>query len=170
MIDYRTGDILQADVDALVNPVNCRGVTGRGLALQFKNAWPENFTAYAAACARGEVKPGRMFVFALGQPANPKYIVNFPTKRHWRDNSRMADIDAGLAALVGEIEHRSIRSIAVPALGSGRSRGTFGEDETASVASRVPRRRRQRGGPPRRGIGPSMVAGPPEPDPEEGWT
>jgi len=62
------------------------------------------------------------------------------------------------------------RNNAVPALGSGRSRGTFGGDETASVAPRVPRRRRQRAGPPRRGIGPSMVAGPPEPDPEEGWT
>ena len=101
MIEYRTGDILLADAEALVNTVNCVGIMGRGVALQFKNAYPENFKAYEAACAREEVQPGRMFVFQTGQFTNPKYIINFPTKRHWRGKSRIEDIEAGLKALVG---------------------------------------------------------------------
>ena len=99
MNEYRTGDILQADAEALVNTVNCVGIMGRGVALQFKNAYPENFKAYEAACAGKEVQPGRMFVFETGQLTNPKYIINFPTKRHWRGKSRMEDIEAGLKAL-----------------------------------------------------------------------
>jgi len=119
MNEYRTGDILQADAEALVNTVNCVGIMGRGVALQFKNAYPENFKAYEAACAGKEVQPGRMFVFETGQLTNPKYIINFPTKRHWRGKSRMEDIEAGLKALASEIRSRRIRSIAVPPLGSG---------------------------------------------------
>lgn len=119
MVRFETGDILTADVAALVNPVNCVGAMGRGLALQFKRAFPENFRAYAAACARGEVKPGRMFLFETGTPANPRYIVNFPTKRHWRARSRMEDIEAGLDALAELIRERNIGSVAVPPLGSG---------------------------------------------------
>ncbi len=119
MIEYRIGDILNADAEALVNTVNCVGIMGRGIALQFKNAYPENFKAYAAACRREEVRPGRMFVFETGTLTNPKYIINFPTKRHWRGKSRMEDIEAGLAALVHEVRVREIRSIAIPPLGSG---------------------------------------------------
>ncbi len=119
MIEYKTGDILGEDVEALVNSVNCVGVMGRGIALQFKNAFPENFEAYAAACKRDEVKPGRMFVFETRQLSPPLYIINFPTKRHWRGKSRVEDIDAGLRALVREVEVRNIRSIAIPPLGSG---------------------------------------------------
>jgi O-acetyl-ADP-ribose deacetylase (regulator of RNase III) len=119
MFEYRTGDLLQADAEALVNTVNCVGVMGRGIALQFKNAYPDNFKAYEAACERGEVQPGRTLVFETGQLTNPKYIINFPTKRHWRGKSRMEDIDAGLTALVAEIRTRRIRSIAIPPLGSG---------------------------------------------------
>lgn len=119
MIRFTTGDILKDDAEAIVNTVNCVGVMGRGIALQFKNAWPENFKVYAAACQRHEVQPGRMFVFDTGQLTLPRYIVNFPTKRHWRGNSRMEDIDAGLAALVEVIRTQKIRSIAVPPLGSG---------------------------------------------------
>jgi O-acetyl-ADP-ribose deacetylase (regulator of RNase III) len=119
MIEYRAGDILKADVEALVNTVNCVGIMGRGIALQFKNAFPENFTAYAAACRRDEVQPGRMFVFETGTFTNPKYIVNFPTKRHWRGKSRLEDIESGLTALAREIRTRHIRSIAVPPLGAG---------------------------------------------------
>jgi len=119
MIEYNNGDIIAEAVEALVNPVNCVGIMGRGLALQFKNAFPENFKAYEAACRRSEVQPGRMFVFATNQPKSPLYIVNFPTKRHWRDRSRIEDIEAGLKALVKEIKTRGIRSIAIPALGSG---------------------------------------------------
>jgi O-acetyl-ADP-ribose deacetylase (regulator of RNase III) len=119
MIEYRTGDILRADAEALVNTVNCVGIMGRGIALQFKNTYPANFRAYEAACAREEVQPGRMFVFETGYLGNPKYIVNFPTKRHWRGKSRIEDIDAGLKALIQEIRARRIRSIALPPLGSG---------------------------------------------------
>jgi len=119
MIRFKTGDILQEDAEALVNTVNCVGVMGRGVALQFKNAFPENFKAYAAACKRGEVEPGRMFVYETGQLTNPRYIINFPTKRHWRGRSRMEDIEAGLDALVAEIRSRDIRSVALPPLGSG---------------------------------------------------
>lgn len=119
MIEFKTGDILSEDAEALVNTVNCVGVMGRGIALQFKKALPENFKAYAAACRRGEVEPGRMFVFEMGRMVNPKYVINFPTKRHWRAKSRMDDIDAGLDALVEEIRGRHIRSIAIPPLGSG---------------------------------------------------
>jgi O-acetyl-ADP-ribose deacetylase (regulator of RNase III) len=119
MIEFKTGDILRADVEALVNTVNCVGIMGRGIALQFKNDFPENFRAYEAACAREEVQPGKMFVFHTGTLTNPKFIINFPTKRHWRGKSRMEDIDSGLEALVEEIRTRRIRSIAVPPLGSG---------------------------------------------------
>src|SRR4051812_1387191 len=119
MIRYATGDILKADVEALVNTVNCVGIMGRGIALQFKNAFPENFKAYAAACSRDDVQPGRMFVFETGTMTNPKYIINFPTKRHWRGKSRMEDIESGLRALVAEIRRRGIQSIAIPPLGSG---------------------------------------------------
>src|SRR5277367_4019339 len=118
MIEYRTGDILTADAEGLVNTVNCVGIMGRGIALQFKNAFPANFKAYAAACRRNEVQPGRMFVFETGTFTNSKYI-NFPTKRHWRGKSRIEDIEAGLNDLAGEIRVREIRSIAIPPLGSG---------------------------------------------------
>jgi O-acetyl-ADP-ribose deacetylase (regulator of RNase III) len=113
------GDILAADVEALVNTVNCVGIMGRGVALQFKKAFPENFKAYEAACAEGSVQPGRMFVFETGTVTNPKYVINFPTKRHWRGKSRMEDIESGLKALVQEIQTRAIKSVALPPLGSG---------------------------------------------------
>jgi O-acetyl-ADP-ribose deacetylase (regulator of RNase III) len=119
MIEYRTGDLLDADVEALVNTVNCVGIMGRGIALQFKNVFPENFKAYAAACKRGEVQPGRMLVFETNALIGPRYIINFPTKKHWRGKSRMEYIDQGLAALVEEIRQRKIRSIAIPPLGAG---------------------------------------------------
>jgi O-acetyl-ADP-ribose deacetylase (regulator of RNase III) len=119
VIELKAGDILAEDAEALVNTVNCVGIMGRGIALQFKTAFPENFKAYEAACKRGEVQPGRMFVFATGQLTNPKHIINFPTKRHWRGKSRLSDIEAGLVALVAEIKARDIRSFAIPPLGSG---------------------------------------------------
>jgi len=133
MIEYRSGDILKSEAEALVNTVNCVGVMGRGIALQFKNAFPENFKAYAAACKRDQVQPGRMFVFETGQLTPPRYIINFPTKRHWRGKSRIQDIDAGLKALVAEIRARRIRSIALPPLGTGLG----GLDWTAEVRPRV---------------------------------
>jgi O-acetyl-ADP-ribose deacetylase (regulator of RNase III) len=118
-ITIKQGDILQETTDALVNTVNCVGVMGRGIALQFKQQFPANFKAYAQACQRQEVVPGRMFVFAIGQLTPPYYIINFPTKRHWRGKSRMEDIDAGLIDLVQQIQHYGIQSVAIPPLGSG---------------------------------------------------
>lgn len=119
MIHYTTGDILSDQAEALVNTVNCVGVMDRGIALQFKNAFPLNFKAYATACKRGDVQPGRLFVYETGQLTPPRYIINFPTKRHWRGKSRMEDIDAGLSALLNLVIDRDIRSIAIPPLGSG---------------------------------------------------
>jgi O-acetyl-ADP-ribose deacetylase (regulator of RNase III) len=119
MIEFTTGDILRADAEALVNTVNCVGVMGRGIALQFKNAYPDNFRAYKAACARKELQPGRMFVFENHELGGPKFIINFPTKRHWKGKSRIEDIESGLTALAAEIRDRGIRSIAIPPLGSG---------------------------------------------------
>ena len=118
MINYKTGDILTEEADAIVNSVNCVGVMGRGLALQFKRAHPANFKAYASACKKGLVEPGVMFVFTTNM-LRPKYIINFPTKRHWRGKSRVDDIQSGLVALVREVKFRCIKSIAIPPLGSG---------------------------------------------------
>lgn len=116
---YKTGDIFLEDVEVLVNAVNCVGVMGRGIAFQFKRAFPENFRAYAAACRRNEVRPGEMFVFETGLLTNPKMVFNFPTKRHWRDQSRIEDIQSGLDGLVAEVRSRELRSIVIPALGCG---------------------------------------------------
>ena len=89
MIEYKTGDILKEEAEALVNTDNCVGVMGRGIALQFKRAFPENFKAYVARCKRNAMHPGSVFVFATGQLTSPRYIINFPTKRHWRGKSRI---------------------------------------------------------------------------------
>ena len=127
MITYKVGDIFREDVEALVNSVNCVGVMGRGIALQFKNAFPANFKVYADACRRDEVKPGQMFVYQTDRLSNPRYIINFPTKRHWRGKSRLEDIESGLIALASEIEERGIRSIAIPPLGTNLGGLEWGE-------------------------------------------
>jgi O-acetyl-ADP-ribose deacetylase (regulator of RNase III) len=120
MIKPTRGDLLkQDDVDAIVNTVNCVGVMGKGIALQFKNKWPANFTAYAAACKAGNVRPGRMFVFDSGGLVRPNFIINFPTKDHWRGASTIEFIRDGLVDLVAQVRRLGIRSIAVPPLGCG---------------------------------------------------
>ncbi len=119
MIKFTSGDILRADVEAIVNTVNCVGVMGRGIALQFKKAWPENFKSYAIACKQEKVQPGSMYIVETGQLTNPKYIINFPTKRHWRGASKIGDVELGLSALAHDIREMGIRSIAIPPLGSG---------------------------------------------------
>ncbi len=114
------GDLLkQYDVDAVVNTVNCVGVMGKGIALQFKKKWPENFKAYANGCESGIVKPGKMFIFNLGALATPRYIVNFPTKNHWKGKSQVEFIQDGLKDLIDQIKILKISSIAVPPLGCG---------------------------------------------------
>ena len=119
MIKFKKGDLLKEPVQALVNPVNCVGVMGKGLALQFKEAYPENFYEYKKACNEKIVQPGKMFTVATNNLVNPQYIINFPTKRHWKDNSRLDDIKLGLIALTIKIKQLNIISIAIPPLGCG---------------------------------------------------
>lgn len=119
MIETIQGDILKADAEALVNTVNCVGIMGRGIALQFKNAFPENFKRYKDVCDRKELEPGKLFIFSTNRFYNPKYVINFPTKQHWKEKSRMEYIESGLKALIKEITEKKICSIAIPPLGSG---------------------------------------------------
>lgn len=119
MLKIRRGDILKSDAEALVNTVNCVGVMGRGIALQFRKEYPENFKQYEKACEHGEVEPGKMLVHDRQRLDHPRYIINFPTKRHWRGKSRIDDIRSGLKALIEEVRAREIMSIAVPPLGCG---------------------------------------------------
>lgn len=119
MVELRQGDILGADAEALVNTVNCVGIMGRGIALQFKNAFPENYDIYRRVCDRAELHPGMMLVYDTGHLSNPRYVINFPTKRHWKGKSKIEDIDSGLRALIQEVRKHNIRSIAVPPLGCG---------------------------------------------------
>lgn len=119
MVKLTTGNLLDADVEALVNTVNTVGVMGKGIALQFRQAFPKNYEAYKAACNRGKVKIGKMFVFDLARLSNPRFIINFPTKRHWKQRAKIEDIDAGLQDLRKVVQELSIGSIAVPPLGCG---------------------------------------------------
>lgn len=119
MISYVSGDLFNSGADALVNAVNCVGVMGRGIALQFKQKYPGNFSAYVEACKRGEVRPGSIFVYGNKLITSPRFILNFPTKRHWRDNSRIDDIRLGLVDLVRVVKGTGIVSVAIPPLGSG---------------------------------------------------
>lgn len=119
MINEASGNLLQADAEALVNTVNCVGYMGKGIALQFKQAFPDNFKAYENACHAHEVRPGHMFIYPTGSMLNPKYIINFPTKRHWKGKSKIEDIQSGLKALIEDVRRLGIRSIAVPPLGCG---------------------------------------------------
>lgn len=119
MIKISEGNLLKSDAEALINTVNCVGHMGKGIALQFKKAFPENYEAYRRACDGGEVEPGRMFIFETGTIFNPRFIINFPTKRHWRGKSTYEDIERGLGALVDDLRSLHVQSIAVPPLGCG---------------------------------------------------
>ncbi len=114
-----SGNLLKADVDALVNTVNTVGVMGKGIALQFKKAFPANFKAYEKACKNGKVELGSMFIVDNGQLTTPRWIINFPTKGHWRSKSRLAAIEQGLDDLALRIQELEISSIAIPPLGCG---------------------------------------------------
>jgi O-acetyl-ADP-ribose deacetylase (regulator of RNase III) len=119
MIEEGSGNLLTADVDAIVNTVNTVGVMGKGIALQVKRAFPDVYDSYRAAHDRGELRIGRMHVHDRGVLGPARYVINFPTKRHWRSPSRLADIDAGLTDLVRVVRELGLTSIAVPALGAG---------------------------------------------------
>jgi O-acetyl-ADP-ribose deacetylase (regulator of RNase III) len=119
MIKLNSGDILKANTDAIVNTVNCAGVMGKGIALQFKMKYPDNYKFYKKICDQGRMVIGQVLVFEHSQINNPKYIINFPTKRHWKGKSNIEDIKKGLISLIAEIRQLKIHSIAIPALGSG---------------------------------------------------
>lgn len=119
MIDYRQGNLLDTEAEALVNTVNTVGVSGKGIALMFKEAFPDNFRAYEAASKAGAIEPGGLFITERHDMLGPRWIINFATKKHWRHPSRLEWIERGLATLRHEIAARGIRSIAIPPLGAG---------------------------------------------------
>lgn len=119
MICYTSGNLFESGAEALVNTVNTVGVMGKGIALMFKEAFPENFKAYDIACKRGEVVVGKMFVTRRSDMLGPQWIINFPTKKHWRHPSKLEWIEEGLDDLKRVIRENNIRSIAIPPLGAG---------------------------------------------------
>jgi O-acetyl-ADP-ribose deacetylase (regulator of RNase III) len=119
MISFRQGNLLEADVEALVNTVNTVGVMGKGIALMFKERFRDNFRAYETACKAGQIKVGRMFLTATGELSGPRWIINFPTKEHWRHPSRLEWIEHGLRDLVRVVGEKGIQSLALPPVGCG---------------------------------------------------
>ena len=119
MIEWKEGDILQADAEAIVNTVNTVGVMGKGIALQFRRAYPQMFAEYQRLSKADAIQVGKMHVYDRGEILNPRYIINFPTKEDWRSPSKMTYIKQGLEALIVEIQQRGIQTVAIPALGCG---------------------------------------------------
>jgi len=119
MVDLKKGDILKEETEAVVNTVNTKGVMGKGIALQFKECFPENYKQYKKACDEGKVETGKMFVTETGLLLNPRYVINFPTKEHWKNPSKMEYIHEGLKDLVRVIQDKNISSISIPPLGCG---------------------------------------------------
>lgn len=121
-ITFKSGDMFAEPVEALVNTVNCVGVMGKGVALEFKKRWPENFKVYKEACLAKRLRPGGLLIYDNRQLLSgdgPRYLVNFPTKDHWRSPSKLSFIEDGLEALAAEIQEHGITSIALPPLGCG---------------------------------------------------
>ena len=126
MLTFKKGNIFLETVEAIVNPVNCVGVSGKGLALEFCIKFPENFKMYKESCLIGDVIPGRMLV-TFGECVKPyKFIINFPTKRHWKDLSDLEDISLGLDSLKTGLIKNEVKSIAMPALGCGCGGANWG--------------------------------------------
>ena len=127
MIQYTQGNLLDADVEAVVNTVNTVGVMGKGIALMFKERFPQNMSAYAKACKAEEVTTGKMFVTQTGELIGLKWVVNFPTKKHWRNPSKMEWIISGLEDLKRFIVENDVQSIAIPPLGAGNGKLQWAE-------------------------------------------
>lgn len=119
MITQENGNLLAADVEALVNTVNCKGIMGKGVALQFKEAYPKYYEKYRVECETGKFQPGMVWPYETQQLLNPRYIINFATKGHWKGNSKLEYIYRGLPTLVDLVKQKQIKSIAIPALGCG---------------------------------------------------
>jgi O-acetyl-ADP-ribose deacetylase (regulator of RNase III)/uncharacterized protein YwgA len=120
-LTFKTGDMFQESADAIVNTVNCVGVMGKGVALEFKHRWPDNFKAYKRLCDRGELRPGKVYVHQDGDILNGqrRFLINFPTKDHWRAKSKMEFIDSGLDDFIAEVKRLKIKSVVMPPLGCG---------------------------------------------------
>jgi O-acetyl-ADP-ribose deacetylase (regulator of RNase III) len=119
MVTYTQGNLLEADVDAVVNTVNTVGIMGKGIALMFKERFPSNFEAYVRACVSGDVRIGKMFVTENKELLGPRWIINFPTKTHWRAKTQVEWVREGLKDLNRVIVENNIGSIAIPPLGCG---------------------------------------------------
>ncbi len=119
MFEFKQGNLLLEKADAIVNTVNCVGIMGKGIALQFKKAYPDNFRQYESACKKGQVILGKMFIVNLNTLVQPHYIINFPTKLHWKSDSKIENIEKGLLSLSEDIKRLNIKSIAIPPLGCG---------------------------------------------------
>jgi len=119
MLKLTTGSLLETNAEALVNTVNTVGIMGKGIALQFKKAFPDNYDAYRKAAKEGKIKTGCMFIFERKSLTNPHFIINFPTKHHWKENSKLEYIKEGLSELVKEVNRLGVKSVAVPPLGCG---------------------------------------------------
>lgn len=135
MIKYTQGNILEADVEAVINTVNIVGVMGKGIALQFKEFYPENYKLYKKACDNGALKMGKMFVTETNKLTNPKYIINFPTKNHWRSFSKIEYISDGLDDLKKVIKEKDIKSVAIPPLGAGSGGLSWSQVESIIISS-----------------------------------
>lgn len=121
-IKFQVGNMFSASVEAIINTVNCVGVMGKGVALEFKRRWPDNFKEYKKLCDAKLLRPGQLFIFQneeIFSESNPKFLINFPTKLHWREKSRLEYVEDGLDALIAAIDEYKIRSIALPPLGCG---------------------------------------------------
>ncbi|MBI2923075.1 MAG: macro domain-containing protein [Planctomycetes bacterium] len=138
MIQYTAGNLLDSRAEAVVNTVNEVGVMGKGIALMIHDAFPANAKAYQAACRRGDVQVGRMLVFENAPGSAPRWIVNFPTKKHWRHSSKLEWIEAGLQDLVRVVRDRGIRSIALPPLGCGNGGLEWSQVKSAIDAALEP--------------------------------
>jgi O-acetyl-ADP-ribose deacetylase (regulator of RNase III) len=152
-----TGDIMAADVEAIVNPVNTVGVMGKGLALQIKERWPHVDAEYIRACRAGTVRLGCVFPVLTND--HPELVINFPTKVHWALSSRLEYIERGLRTLVRLVEGPGsvgpiVESIAIPRLGCGNGgliwtdvapliRSAFAHLETVDVRLYSPTARRK---------------------------
>jgi O-acetyl-ADP-ribose deacetylase (regulator of RNase III) len=135
MIRETTGNLLRAEVDALVNTVNTEGVMGKGIALQFKKVYPAMYDAYRKAAKAGEIRLGHVHVWPTGQMTGPKWVINFPTKGHWKSRSKLKDIESGLADLVEVVRDLGVESIAVPPLGCGNGGLDWRDVEPRMVAA-----------------------------------
>lgn len=120
MIKFVQGDIFQSQCEAIVNPVNCVGVMGAGLALAFKDRFPANYDQYVVACREEKVRLGKMFITECNGPGNLKWIINYPTKKHWKDNSKIAYVRFALFHFKHMLRTHQIKSVAIPRLGCGK--------------------------------------------------